>query len=133
LVLYLYASTGKALGQRIGELGPQEMLDQRVGLTVADAAGIFDASFKRAELIECGCNMHYPVPRFIWSGAPRWAKPASIAPDNGHQSDAAFGRPSAPLLAMWRASHALDAEFRSAISLRMRQATRSSHGTWPIG
>jgi transposase len=58
LVLYLYASTGKALGQRIGELGPQEILAERVGLTVADAASIFDASFKRPELIECGCNMH---------------------------------------------------------------------------
>ena len=25
---------------------------------MADASGLFDASFKRKELIECGCNMH---------------------------------------------------------------------------
>jgi len=56
---YLYVSTGKATGQRPGELGPQDMLDLREGLTVADAAGIFDASFaKNKKLIECGCNMH---------------------------------------------------------------------------
>jgi hypothetical protein len=30
----------------------------RRGYTVADAAGIFDSSFEREELIECGCNMH---------------------------------------------------------------------------
>ncbi|WIG93735.1 transposase [Myxococcus sp. SDU36] len=34
------------------------MLAMRVGLTVADAAGLFDASFKRAGLLECGCNTH---------------------------------------------------------------------------
>ena len=56
--LYLYNSTGKALGQREGELGPQDMLALRQGFTVADASNIFDASFKREGLIECGCNMH---------------------------------------------------------------------------
>lgn len=55
---YLYASTAKATGQRAGELGPQDMLALRDGLTVADASGLFDASFDRKELIECGCNMH---------------------------------------------------------------------------
>lgn len=34
------------------------MLARRVGLTVADAAGIFDAPFQRKELVECGCNTH---------------------------------------------------------------------------
>lgn len=56
--LYLYASTGKKVGQREGELGPEDVLELRRGFTVADASSIFDASFKRPELIECGCNMH---------------------------------------------------------------------------
>jgi transposase len=54
----LYTSTGKKLGQRPGEIGPEEMLARRSGYVVADAAGIFDASFLRNDLIECGCNMH---------------------------------------------------------------------------
>lgn len=58
IAAYLYASTAKATGQRVGELGPQDMLALREGLTVADASGLFDASFARKELIECGCNMH---------------------------------------------------------------------------
>jgi transposase len=58
IAAYLYASTAKATGQRAGELGPQDMLALREGLTVADASGLFDASFERKELIECGCNMH---------------------------------------------------------------------------
>ena len=37
---------------------PEDMLALRSGLTVADASNLFDASFARAELIECGCNMH---------------------------------------------------------------------------
>lgn len=56
--LMLYTSTGKTTGQRPGEIGPGEMLARRRGYVVADAAGIFDASFKREDLIECGCNMH---------------------------------------------------------------------------
>jgi hypothetical protein len=56
--LYLYASTGKKKAQRPGELGPEDMLSLRQGYTVADASSLFDESFKRAELIECGCNMH---------------------------------------------------------------------------
>ena len=58
IAAYLYTSTGKATGQRPGELGPQDMLDLREGPTVADASGLFDASFARDKLIECGCNMH---------------------------------------------------------------------------
>lgn len=56
--LCLYASTGKAHGQREGELGPAEMLALRSGRTVADASGLFDGAFKREGLVECGCNMH---------------------------------------------------------------------------
>ena len=56
--LYLYASTGKKRGQREGELGPEDILAMREGYVVADAAGLYDESFKRASLIECGCNMH---------------------------------------------------------------------------
>lgn len=55
---YLYVSTGKATGQQPGELGPHDMLGLRDGPTVADASGLFDASFRRPALIECGCNMH---------------------------------------------------------------------------
>ena len=55
---YLYVSTGKATGQQPGEFGPQDMLGLRDGPTVADASGLFDASFLRKELIECGCAMH---------------------------------------------------------------------------
>lgn len=57
-VLCIYASTGKRDGQRPGELGPGDMLARRTGLTVADASGIFDVAFTRADLVECGCNMH---------------------------------------------------------------------------
>ena len=56
--LYLYASTGKKDGQREGELGPADVLALRNGYAVADASGLFDSSFKREGLIECGCNMH---------------------------------------------------------------------------
>ncbi len=55
---YLYTSTGKKCGQRPGELGPEDMLSLRSGYTVADAANLFDASFRRDDLIECGCSMH---------------------------------------------------------------------------
>ena len=55
---YLYVSTGKAVAQRHNEMGPQDVLGMRAGLTVADASNLFDASFARPELIECGCNMH---------------------------------------------------------------------------
>lgn len=56
--LYLYTSTGKKVGQRPGEIGPEDLLRHRSGYVVADAAQIFERSFKRPELIEVGCNMH---------------------------------------------------------------------------
>lgn len=55
---YLYASTGKKNAQRAGEIGPEEMLARRTGYTVADASNLFDLSFERPDLVECGCNMH---------------------------------------------------------------------------
>jgi transposase len=55
---YLYASTGKKVGQKPSELGPEDVLKNRQGYVVADASGLFDASFARDDLIECGCNMH---------------------------------------------------------------------------
>jgi transposase len=58
IAAYLYTSTGKATAQRSGEIGPQDMLDLREGPTVADASNLFDASFAKDKLIECGCNMH---------------------------------------------------------------------------
>jgi transposase len=58
VAVYLYASTGKKVGQREGELGPADMLARRSGDTVADASNLFDTSFEREDLIECGCNMH---------------------------------------------------------------------------
>lgn len=56
--LYLYCSSGHKQGRQPGDIGPEDFLAHRTGYTVADAAGVFDASFKRPELIECGCNMH---------------------------------------------------------------------------
>ena len=34
------------------------MLALRSGFAVADASNVFDTSFKRDDLVECGCNMH---------------------------------------------------------------------------
>lgn len=56
--VYLYTSTGKKLGQRDGEIGPEDFLARRTGYTVADAASVFDKSFQRPDLIEVACNMH---------------------------------------------------------------------------
>jgi transposase len=58
VALVLYTSTGKKVGQREDELGPEEVLKMRKGKVVADASNLFDASFKRGDLIECGCNAH---------------------------------------------------------------------------
>jgi transposase len=58
IAAYLYTSTGKKVGQHADEMGPEDMLGLREGPTVADAATVFDASFRRPELVECGCNMH---------------------------------------------------------------------------
>jgi transposase len=56
--VYLYASTGKKLGQREGEVGPEEFLAHRTGYVVVDASNLFDKSFQSDRLIEVGCNMH---------------------------------------------------------------------------
>jgi transposase len=58
IAAYLYTSTGKKEGQQSGEMGPEDILKLRCGYTVADASNLFDQSFNRDELIECGCNMH---------------------------------------------------------------------------
>lgn len=58
VVVYLYASTGRKNGQRVGEFGPEDFLALRSGPTLADASNAFDKSFLRPDLIELGCNMH---------------------------------------------------------------------------
>lgn len=59
---YLYNCTGKKNGQREDELGPEEVLAlrRRRGKenVIADASGLFDASFIVPGLKEVGCNMH---------------------------------------------------------------------------
>ena len=56
--LYVYCSSGHKQGQQEHDIGPEDFLAERVGFTVADAASVFDASFKREGHIECNCNMH---------------------------------------------------------------------------
>lgn len=58
IAAYHYVATAKKRGERDNELGPEDMLSLRKGLTVADASNLFDASFQRDDLVECGCNMH---------------------------------------------------------------------------
>jgi hypothetical protein len=54
-----YASTGHKKGVRERDIGPEDLLAKRPrGFVVADADHKFDASFRRPELIECGCAMH---------------------------------------------------------------------------
>ena len=58
---YGYVLNGNVLQVNPGttvNVGPQDVLARRTGYVVADAAGVFDESFKRPELIECCCNMH---------------------------------------------------------------------------
>ena len=58
-IVFSYASTGHKNGQRAYDLGPEDVLKLRPGgFVVADADNKFDASFRREELIECGCAMH---------------------------------------------------------------------------
>jgi transposase len=78
-VAYLYGSTGRKNGQRVGELGPEDFLALRSGPTLADASNVFDKSFLREDLIELGCNMHarrYFV-KALDSGDTRAALPLS--------------------------------------------------------
>lgn len=56
--VYLYCTTGHKTGRAQEDIGPEDFLARRKGYTVADAATVFDASFRRDDLIECGCNMH---------------------------------------------------------------------------
>lgn len=58
IALYLYTSTAKKKGQKPGELGPEDFLKLRQGYVCADASNVFDASFQRDDLVECGCNVH---------------------------------------------------------------------------
>jgi transposase len=57
-VLFMYCSTGHALGRTDDDIGPEQFLANRKGYTVADAASVFDKTFARDDIIECGCNMH---------------------------------------------------------------------------
>ena len=59
---YLYNRTAKKNAQHADELGPEEVLSLRRKRgkphVVADASGLFDASFLVPGLIEIACNMH---------------------------------------------------------------------------
>jgi len=56
--VFLYTRSGHKVSQVEIEIGPETFLAARSGFVVADAAGVFDASFQRDDLIEVGCNMH---------------------------------------------------------------------------
>ena len=55
---YIYTSTGKKVGQREGEIGPEEFLAARKGYVCADASNLLDSTFDSGDRIELGCNMH---------------------------------------------------------------------------
>ena len=55
---YLFTSTAKKVGQRPGEMGPEQLLAMRRGPIVADASNLFDVTFADPQRIEIGCNMH---------------------------------------------------------------------------
>src|SRR5438105_7080582 len=50
--VYLYTSTAKKLGQRQGEGGPEQLMKQREGPIVADAANLFDKTFQDKKRLE---------------------------------------------------------------------------------
>ena len=56
--LYLFAPSGHASFDEDIAIGPEDFLGLRTGYTVADAAGVFDKTFARDDIIECGCHMH---------------------------------------------------------------------------
>jgi transposase len=56
--VFLYCSTGHAQGKTKDDIGPEQFLAQRNGYVVADAASVFEKTFKCDGIIECGCNMH---------------------------------------------------------------------------
>ena len=60
--VYLYTGTGHKIARKPLELGPESVLGMRAiagrRFVVADAAGLFDASFADGRLVELGCNMH---------------------------------------------------------------------------
>lgn len=56
--VYLFTSTGKKVGQRPNEIGPEALLAMRKGAICADAATLFDKTFRRADVTEIGCSMH---------------------------------------------------------------------------
>jgi transposase len=58
VALYLFAPSGHATFSDRHTIGPADFLALRTGLTVADAASVFDQAFERDDIIECGCNMH---------------------------------------------------------------------------
>lgn len=58
VALYLFAPSGHARFADRHTIGPGDFLALRQGLTVADAAGVFERAFARDGIIECGCNTH---------------------------------------------------------------------------
>jgi transposase len=102
LALYLYTSTGKKTGQQKGEIGPEDVLKAREGYTVADAANLFDKSFQRQELIECGCNMHARryFKKALDSGDHRAALPLSAFKKLYDIEEGVRGRPPDEVLAV---------------------------------
>ena len=58
IALYLFAPSGHATFDDPRIVGPEDFLALRTGYTVADAATVFDKTFQREGIIECGCNMH---------------------------------------------------------------------------
>jgi transposase len=58
--VYLSPATGKKLGQREGELGPEQFLAMRGGPVIANAANLFDASLLREGAESGRCSRGHP-------------------------------------------------------------------------
>lgn len=111
IAAYLYLSTGKKVGQHDLEMGPEDVLGMRDGLTVADASSLFDASFKRPELIECGCNMH--ARRYFVKALDAGDKRAALA------------------LAAYKKLYAIEAEIKDlADDAKLAERRRQSTPVW---